>query len=324
MTIHFSFWSWTKLKSCPRQYKLQVMDNLAKDLVFDAGNSIQGSVPHAQAETFFKMKPAERDMGFFSESFDSVWGDFVAKNPVDFAAQGQKIATRLGQKVEDLASFGYEQKKAETRECTDNMARIIQAEGWQHREAEAEMKFRLQIEPAAQDLPALSIGGRVDLILHSDKGPEVYDFKATLATGQDIDQLVFYQMALRAKGTPPVKAGFVYLKRQRQPVRVELLTITHEMRLRRMMRHQLTMAERSGYPANYSKWNCQYCDVKQFCETYRVREGIQPENLGTPGKRVPFQQMSMENLFARRYEDIRPAPTSDDVLKAVDTLLGRK
>jgi hypothetical protein len=324
--IYFSYWSWSMIKQCPHKFYLNVIVKTPRPEKRDMGNAIQGSIPHAQSEDFFKIPIQQRDMNFFLDTFEQYWNKILKESYVDWDIQGARYLKYM--KVRDpfylkwaaqyripvppsgniykdakieqiignhqqhgLAEFGLLAKKAETFEHTKNLMRLIAQLKLHQRTCYTEIPFKVTVEPEKSDAngitPALTLGGRIDLVAEVDTGEEIWDVKGVKDAKQlDVDQLTIYRMGRRAQGKIVTRVGYLDLKGCKADAR--RIHDTDEHQLRKQMRFATTYFKTGDWPANYIEWQCKMCDVKEACATYKIRtstEDLAPAM--TPGK-VPF------------------------------------
>lgn len=279
--IYFSFWSWNLLKDCPQSFYLRVLCKSDGPKTESKHNAIQGSIPGTQSEVFFRLPIHEREMGFFIDTFDFYWNDFIKNNKVDFAAfalqhiKSEKLDITNTDPV-FLHDFGYKIKLDETREHCHNLMKMISSLGLHRAHTETEVPFNVTLEPAREEpgmrTPELAIGGRIDLVVSlGNNNEEVWDVKAVKKPNSlDPDQLLMYKMGRQAMGKVVVRTGYLHAKQGRAEAK-KFLPV-HEDELRKMMRQSMFYFNNNQWPTNFRKWRCGYCDVRTDCPAWKDKE----------------------------------------------------
>lgn len=270
------------MKDCAMSYKLQVLEGTkAPESEKEVGNAIQGSIPDEMATEFFNTPIDKRDVNIFlsDEVFELKWKTFIDAHPkIDWIKQAVRYAKRQHVMLPANArDWAYEQKKAETRSYTRNVASLITALDLGKRETQAQVDFKVVLEPGkeveGQTLPPLSIGGRIDLVVKSPDGPteDIWDLKAVEDPRKlDIDQLIIYRMGRRAQGHFPKTMGFL-LAKQCKPLVIKVAD-SHEFALRRLMRNARLYFVKNMWPGNYRTFWCpNYCNSRDKCPLHKAR-----------------------------------------------------
>jgi len=277
--IYFSFWSWQLIKDCPQSFYLNVIKKAERPRNRSLHNAIQGSIPDAQAEDFFRIPINERDMNFFLDTFTAYWDRFLKENHVDFVAYAKQALKSKKIEIptdeEKLHEIGYKLKIEETRHAVSNLMRLMASMGFHKAEVLTQVSFNVTIEPSKESggvfTPELAIGGRIDMVVSLGGDiEEIWDIKAVKnPSQQDPDQLLIYKMGRQAQGKIVKRTGFLFAK-QCKPI-TKKFTPAHEDRIKKMMRQAMFYYRNDSWPANYRSWKCKWCDVRNHCETYRRR-----------------------------------------------------
>lgn len=301
--IYFSYWSWHLLKDCPLSYKLAVLEQRRGKR--DVGNAIQGSIPDKMSEDWFNQDPMQRDMGFFldNENFEKYWSKFLDTDEhyVDWLKQARRYAkkdkpetsipdTLNAEQVQYWEEWAHKRKKLETQKHVENLVKLILLLGIDRKKTRSQVEFKVQIEPKREHdgevIPALIVGGRIDLVAEDDSGMEdIWDVKAVEDPKKlDIDQLIIYRMGERAKGKIVRNVGFILAKQG--IIDPKKITDSHEMELRKHMRAHIHYFRSNNFPANWRSWWCpRFCDVRDACGVNKQRTaGMDLLKLLKPGK----------------------------------------
>jgi CRISPR/Cas system-associated exonuclease Cas4 (RecB family) len=300
---YFSHWAWEKLKTCPRQYYLRLIQKVPEKKG-DQGNAIQGSVPHALAEMYFSKSVGKRDLNVFVDEFESVWDAELAKITVDWKAQADRYAKNLLTVVPDnYAEWAFNLKKADARKYSITLMHLIPSSRWDKLEAQAEISFK---ESVSKDL---QVGGRMDLVFDVDGKKEIWDIKSTTKPEYlDKDQLIIYSMAGRSKGWDISNVGYALIALG--TLQPKVITEANEKELKTKMVKTLKAAEASQWPAKVDKRKCDWCGVHDHCSLYTAKrakkeelqqiiarpEVVQPE-IVTPVKRVEITSAELDRLL---------------------------
>lgn len=263
------------IKTCPHKFKLRVLDKQQIPKISqDAGSHIHGSVPHAQAEDFFKLPVGERDLNFFDDTFNKYWLKYVNESRVDYAKWGKKSSelTEVPWGYSSWEEYGYFVKQAEARNASRVLAWLIAQKGLHTRVVRPELPFRVMVEPKSVvglvEVPGLILGGRIDLVFEAPAGMiDIWDIKAVGDPKKlDDDQLMIYKMGVEGgEGKRVRDLGYMLLKQgQYLPCTAGAADLT---KLRANMRLVRKYFEVGSWPARPGFY-CKFCDVRYFCRQF--------------------------------------------------------
>lgn len=295
--LYFSFWSWNLLKDCPQSFYLRIILRKEPPKGESKHNAIQGGVPDKQAEDFFKIPVNQRDMNFFLDTFEQYWNQFLQEQPVDWVmyalAHAKKKNIKLASTDPDfLRTFGHNLRKEETREHCTNLMSLISGLRLHEKVVHTQFPFNVTIEPKKESpgmlQPELAFGGRPDLVVElGNNHVEIWDVKAVQSPKQlDQDQLLIYKMGLQMLGKVVDRVGYLHAKQKE--VDVKRLTVIDEDALKKSMRQSAYYINSNQWPANYRKWKCSYCDVRQDCHAYQAKQEHDSVLAGLKSGRVDF------------------------------------
>lgn len=296
MDIDLSFTRWSRLKECPRSYYLRYVAKVPH--LDDNFHTIAGKLPGKQAELFYRLKPADRKIEFFADTFEERWTEFVldsndktvGEKYVDWVGQGRRLLKKLQKagkappdssweigkpSVDFLFKLAFETCKADAKVCSNALALMIRTHGLFDAEGDTELQFELHIDPeddgnVDQNVPRLKIGGFIDLLIRKPDGVEVWDWKTTKYPDKlDIDQLILYSMVMRASKADVLKVGYLLVRQNRVDRRP--VTPAMEYGLRKQLRQVGVYHRGNRWPANFREWKCEYCDVRHSCTEAKER-----------------------------------------------------
>lgn len=274
------------MKDCPQSFYLNVINPKPREKVKDdLGFAIQGSIPDILSENFFKMDPKTRDPRYFCDKkvFTTTWDEFVGKNYIDWIKQAHRYAKKLGVKMPDnwqqeskrWEDWARDLKLKETELYTQNMVKLITSLGLVNMKTESQVEFRVEIEKQrevdGEMIPSLTIGGRIDLVVHDGDVEDIWDVKAVEnASKLDVDQLIMYRMGRRAQGKTVRTTGYLMARQCR--IQGKKITDSHEYELRRLLRVAHSYFRKDVWPANWRPWWCpHFCRVRDDCPTHQAR-----------------------------------------------------
>jgi CRISPR/Cas system-associated exonuclease Cas4 (RecB family) len=283
MEIRLSFSAWSKLKDCPHSYMLRYIRKIKGPQ--DNFYTIVGKVPGRQAEDYYKTPVADRKLSFFADTFEKYWQEQIEgstdlnhHNHIEWVKHGTGMLYKSGvANVTQEQAFraAYLDRYHDAKGCSLALAKLIESARLTDVEAETEVEFLVKIEPGMDDgaVPTLILHGFIDLIvMREGNDVEVWDWKATKHPSKlDLDQLVFYGLAVKNGGANVTKTGYLLIRQNKVDRRN--VTTAMEYATCKALRQIGVYYDKSFWPANFREWKCRSCDVRHACETARQKLG---------------------------------------------------